>query len=150
LYAEAIRHLGVVREVYASSGEAGQALLILGELFREQRKSKEADAAYKDVLGVKEWRPLWPEALYGRGLVLMQDRKYVEASAYFERIYLMYAGYQKWASKAYLRRAECLERISDRTKAIETLRDMLAHSEFESLPEAAEARELIQKLGGQL
>lgn len=149
LYAEAIRHLGVVREVYASSGEAGQALLILGELFREQRKFKEADAAYKDVLGVKEWRPLWPEALYGRGLCNMQDRKYIEASAYFERIYLMYAGYQKWAARAYLRRAECLERISDKPKAIETLRDMLARSEFEALPEAAEARELIQKLGGQ-
>lgn len=150
LYAEAIRHLGVVREVYASSGEAGQALLILGELFREQRKFKEADAAYKDILGVKEWRPLWPEALYGRGLCAMQDRKYIEACAYFERIYLMYGGYQKWAARAYLRRAECLERLSDKPKAVETLRAMLAEPSFEGLPEVAEARELAQKLGGAL
>jgi len=149
LYAEAIRHLGVIREVYASSGEAGKALLILGELFREQRKFKEADEAYKDILGVREWRPIWAEALYGRGLCHMQDRKYVEASAFFERIYLMYAGYQKWSAKAYLRRAECLERIYDKPKAIETLRDMLARPEYEGLPEADEARQLIIKYGGQ-
>ncbi len=147
LRAEAIRHLGVVREVYATSGEAGRGLLLLGRLFREQRQFREAEQAYTDVLGVREWRPLWPEALYGRGLNAMQERRYLEACAFFERIYLMYGGYRDWAAKAYLRRAECLERLRDPQGAIETLRDMLDQEDYARLPEAEEARAMISRLG---
>lgn len=146
--AEAVRQLTIVREVHAASGEAGQALLLLGALHQQQRKFQEAEAAYRDVLGVKEWRALWPEALYGRGMNAMLSRKYLEACAYFERIYVLYAGHTAWAAKAYLRRAECLERLSERAKAVETLRELLAHPLAGSQPEeAAAARALLESLG---
>ncbi len=145
-FAEAIKHLGVVREVYASSGEAAKALLILGELYREQGKMEEADRCYEDVLGVRGWSNHWPEALYGRGQCAESRREYLKATAFYERIYIMYAGYRQWCAQAYLRRAECLHRAYEDTKAIETLRAMLANPDFESMPEAKQARELLAKL----
>ena len=140
----AIRHLDVVRAVYATQPEAGQALMLLGKLHSGRGDVKKADECYTDVLGVKEWRPLWPEALYGRGMCAMADRQYMKACAYFERIYLMYSGYRTWAAKAYLKRAECLERLGDTGKARETLEAMVADPACEGLPELDEARRKLQ------
>lgn len=142
----AIRHLDVIRAVYATQPEAGQALMLLGGLYTERGDFKKADEAYTDVLGVKEWRPMWAEALYGRGFCAMQNREYMKACAYFERIYLMYSGYRSWSAKAYLRRAECLSRMGDSGKARETLDAMVADPSFEGMDELAEAKAMLQKL----
>ena len=139
----AIRHLDVVRAVYATQPEAGQALMLLGQLHTGRGDFKKADECYTDVLGVKEWRPMWPEALYGRGFCAMQERQYMKACAYFERIYLMYSGYRTWAAKAYLRRADCLERLGESGKARETLEAMVADPACEGLPELDEARKRL-------
>ena len=148
LYAEAIMHLGVVREVFASSGEAGKALLLLGQLYSEQGKYQEADECYKSVLGVKGWRNFWPAALYGRGESAYSQRKYDVASAYYERIYLLYSHYQDWTAKAYLRRAECLHKLYQDEKAIEVLTEMKRNINLQKTPEMTKANELLVKLGG--
>jgi TolA-binding protein len=146
--AAAIRHLTVVREVFAASGEAAEALLLLGEIHLKARRFDEADKAYTDILGVKEWRSLWPAALYGRGETALQKREYAKASAYFERIYVMYSGHLDWTAKAYVARAECLVRLFERRKAADTLAEMLALPELAARPEADKARELLAKLKG--
>ena len=148
-YAEAIVHLGVIREVFASSGEAGEALLLLGQLYTEQRQYEEADACYKSVLGVKGWRNLWPEAIYGRGDCAYARRQYDVASAYYERIYLMYAHYRQWTAKAYLKRAESLRKLYQDQKAVEVLDEMLKIPGIDEFPETVEARVLVRKLRGE-
>jgi len=148
LHEEAIRHLEVISAVYASSPEAGTALLNLGTIHRDMRKFDKADECYKSVLGVKEWRNLWPEALYGRGECAFDRKLYGEASAYYERIYVLYGHHVAWVAKAYLRRAECLKRLYQVTAAREVLEEMLANEDLAKLPEAAEGRELMRKLRG--
>ncbi len=148
LYDEAIKQLGVVREVYATSGEAAQALLLLGQLYREQGKNDEADACYESVLGVRGWSPSWPEALYGRGLCAEARKEFLKATAYYERIYLMYSNYRAWTAKAYLRRADALRRAYQDAKAVETLREMLKNEDLSKYPEYQQAKELLAKLGG--
>ena len=147
-YAEAVRHLGVVREVYASSAEAAEAMILLGQLYRDKQEYAEADEQYKSVLGVSGWRNYWPQALYGRGECAFFQRKYEAASAYYERIYLLYSHYLDWSAKAYLRRAECLKRMYQPGKAIEVIREMLASETLAEYPETAEARKLLAELGG--
>jgi TolA-binding protein len=148
LYDEAIMHLGVVREVFATSGEAGKALILLGQLYIEQGKFKEADECYKSVLGVKGWRNLWPEALYGCGESSFGQRKYDVASAYYERIYLMYSHYREWAAKAYLRRAECLHKLYQDGKALEVIAEMKKDPNMQGMPELKKADKLAVTLGG--
>jgi tetratricopeptide (TPR) repeat protein len=145
---DAVRHLNVVREVFAASGEAAEAILLLGDLHLAARRAEEADKAYNDVLGAKEWRPLWPEALYGRGQAALLKRDYAKASAYFERIYVMYSGNRNWTAKGYLARAECLIRMHEPTKARETLEEMMALPDLAEQPETAKAKELLAKLKG--
>ncbi len=146
LYKEAVDYLTYVREVYASAPEAGKALIALGTLYTERGDTDAAEQAYKDILGNRDWRPLWPEALHGRGICAMKARNYLEASAYFERIYLLYSGYASWTAKAYLRRAECLQKLSRPDKAREVLQEFLSIPDLKDTPEAADAEKLLQNL----
>ena len=145
-YEEAIKHLGVVREVFAASGAAGEALTLLGKLFMEQEKYKEADECYTSVLGVKGWRNFWPEALYGRGECAFYGRQYEVASAYYERIYVMYTHYANWAAKAYLRRAESLRKAFQNDKAHATLQEMMTIEDLKAFPEYDQAKQMLQKM----
>ena len=86
LYAGAIRNLTVIREVYATAPEAAEALFKLGELYTMQGKTAEADECYKDVLGVRDWRPLWPRALFGRGACAEKKGEWLKAAAYVARM----------------------------------------------------------------
>jgi tetratricopeptide (TPR) repeat protein len=147
-YQEAVKHLDIIREVYAASTEAAAALMMLGEIHRDQREFEKADEAYKSVLGVKAWRTMWPAALYCRGECAMEQRRYEEASAYYERIYVLYGHHTEWVARAYLRRAEALNRLFQVSKAREVLDEMLANDALTALPEAEEARALLDKLGG--
>lgn len=148
LFDEAAAHLKVIRDVYATSPEAAEALLTLGEIFGLQNKVSEADQCYQDVLGVRGWRNLWPRALMGRGQCAEIKREWIKASAFYERIYVLYIGHRAVAAQAYLKRAECLHRGYEDAKAIETLKAMLENKDFEPFPEYEKAQQLLAKLGG--
>jgi TolA-binding protein len=98
------------------------------------------------VLGVKGWRNSWPEALYGLGLCSEARREWLKATAYYERIYVMYSNYRAWAAKAYLRRAECLVKAYQDKQAKETLAEMLAQEELKAFPEYAQAEKLRNQM----
>ena len=148
LYAGAIRNLTVVREVYATTPEAAEALLKLGDIYAGIGEPEKADDCFKSVLGVRDWRPLWPKALFGRGLCAERARDWLKASAYYERIYVMYSGYRDITAKAYLARAKCLRKGYEQNKAIETLQAMLENEDLARYPEFEEAKRLLSAMGG--
>lgn len=146
-YKTALKHLGVIREVFASDIQAAEALAMMGDIYLEQKKYKEADECYKAIVAVREWKgKFWPRALYGRGICASGMRKYDQASAYFERIYLMYSFYKNWSAKAYLERSKCLAKLREYKKAAETLREMFNDDEYSKYPEWNEAKKEMQKL----
>ncbi|MBT3295525.1 MAG: tetratricopeptide repeat protein [Verrucomicrobia bacterium] len=145
---EATQHLNAIREAFATSGEAAQALLLLGQIYSEQRQYPRADQMYKDVLGVREWRTVWPEALYGRGECAFAQRRFDQAAAFYERIYLMYGHYAGWSARAYYRRAECLKRLFQPEKAREVLREMVSLSSLADQPEMEKARAWLRGQDG--
>ena len=147
-YPEAIRHYTIIREVYATHEEAARALLALGRIYLETEKYEDADQAFKDLTGVKEWKSFWPAALFGRGEVARAQRRHDRAAAYFERIYVLYGGAREWVGRAYLARAEALRQLRETRKAIETLDEFLSREEWAETPEAADARALRAKLAG--
>ena len=77
----------------------------------------------------------------------MRQREYLKASAYYERIYVMYGHYRPWAAKGYLRRAEALSKAHEKNKARETLQEMLANPDLKEFPEYARAETLMKNLG---
>lgn len=145
-YKSAIKHLTIIKEVYASSPEGGDALLMLGDIYIKMSKLPEADECYKSILAVKEWRGLWPAALYGRGECARLQKNLEQACAYYERIYVMYSKFTQWSAKAYIARAECLSRLQLYSKATETLQEMIANPDYRALPEFKEAEQRLASL----
>ena len=150
LYAEAIKHLDVIRTVFATSDEAAEAIIMLADIYRQQEKYEEADKCYKQVLGVRQWKKLWPKALYALGESSVEQKRFENAANYFQRIYVMYLHYKKWSAKAYLRHAECLRRIYQNEKAQAVLEEMLKNPDLRTMPEARDAEDLFKRLGGRL
>ena len=143
-------HLDVIREVFATSDAAADALLMLGDMYLSQKRPSKADTCYKDVLSVRSWRgPRSPRAVFGRGECARQRRQYLEACAFYERIYLLYAHYSPWVAKAYLARAQCLERLRKPGAAREVLETMLVNEKLAEFPEFQEAKALLAKTRSQ-
>lgn len=146
-YKTAVKHLTIVQEVNASTSDAAEALIMLGDLYLKMAKYDKADDCYNKVLKVREWRgPLWPAAVYGLGESQKARRSFEKAAAYYERVYLLYSAHRKWAAKAYLARADCLTRVQQYNKAAETLEAMVAVPELAEMPEIQEARQQLESL----
>ncbi len=88
------------------------------------------------------------EALYLIGSLYMKEKKYALAIPYFQRIYIMHGRWKDWVAKAYLSSGEAFEQLSDTISARKTYEEMGKLEELESLPEAIEARQRLQALGG--
>lgn len=141
-------HLTIIKNVYATTGDAAEALLLLGEIYRDQKKMDQAQQCFDAVLGVKAWRSSWPVALHGLGLCAEAKKDWLKATAYYERIYVMYSNHRAWVAKAYLRRAECLMQLYLETKAKETLTEFLAQEALKTFPEYEQGVKLRAKLEG--
>jgi TolA-binding protein len=148
-FKKAEQHLTIIKDIYKDGqGGAVEAFLLLGGIYLEQKKLEQAQECYNAVLGVKKWRPSWPEALHGLGLCMEAKKEWVKASAYYERIYVMYNNYRTWTAKAYLRRTECLMQLYQETKAKEVLAEFLSQEALKQLPEYEQGVKLRAKLEG--
>jgi len=121
---------------------------MMGDIYLEQKKFKEAEKCYKSIIAVREWKgKLWPRALYGMAMCNVGQRQYAKACVLLERIYLMYSFYKHWCAKAYLQRAICLQRLREYRKAAETLREMMKYKEdYSKFDEWREAKRELQKV----
>lgn len=148
-YDEALPLLKDLTERFAMFSEAAWAQKTLGDVYRLQKRPEDAIKTYSLVLGVKEWRgPLWPEALYWIGICHLEQGTPREAFAFFQRIYVLYEAYPAWVAKAYLKSAECLERLDQKADAVKTLQEMLSKESLAQLPETKEAQAMLQRLTG--
>jgi hypothetical protein len=95
----------------------------LGMFTLRRRDTRESPV--RGGLRVKDWKgELWPEALYMIGESLRAQGKEKESFAYYQRIYVLYAHYKDWSSKAYLRCAEISEKLGLKDDAKRTLEEM--------------------------
>jgi|GEM_PF-1846403 len=139
-------HYARLRELFPSSESAAAALEEQAGMLIDERKFREAIALLELVLEVKEWRgEIWARALYKIGEAKLAMGETAEAFAYFQRVYVLYAGYREWAAKAYLQSAKCLKILGKNPERVATLREFVSKDAFKGLPEFAEAGELLAK-----
>lgn len=146
-YKKAAEWFAKVNERFPTSDKAGLALKRQADMFKEQKKYKDAIALYEKILKVREYRgPLWPESLYQIGVCRLQEGNAREAFAYFQRIYVLYQNYADWTARAYLQSAICLENLNKRQDAIKTYSEMLSNERLKQTPEYQEAEKRLAKL----
>ena len=88
----------------------------------------------------------WPEALYSIAAAYEDLRDYRAAIPYYQRIYVMYAGYTELAAKAYFNSGRCFERMGDISAAVRTFKEFAEDERFAAAPETVKAQERLSSL----
>lgn len=123
-----------LREV--THGKA-KALLLLGKL-------DEAKTVFEQVASTKEWRgECTAEAVFYLGEVAFAKGDISGAVQYFQRVFVAYQRYSRVVAKAYLRAADCFEKLGEPQKAMAHLREMISKEKLAALPEMACAKKRI-------
>jgi tetratricopeptide (TPR) repeat protein len=90
----------------------------------------------------------WAEALLISARCAEKTNDPKKAAAYYQRIYVLYRAYPEILAKAYLGGGRCFEKLNMPSAAIKTYEEMVARAELKDLPEMAEVRQRLAKLGG--
>ncbi|MEX1117252.1 MAG: tetratricopeptide repeat protein [Terrimicrobiaceae bacterium] len=137
-------HYARLRELFPSSESAALAMEEQAQMLITEKKYREAIALLELILEVKEWRgEIWARTLFQIGKAKLGMGETAEAFAYFQRVYVLYAGYKEWAAKAYLESANCLKILGKSPERVATLREFVSKDAFKGLPEFAQAGELL-------
>ena len=143
-WSEALPYFVSITERYPTLPQAAEAHLRLADIYRKLDEPEKAVETYTLILSVKDWRgPLWPTALLRLGDTRLEQGKAQEAFGYYQRVYVMYAGYPELAAEAYLHSARILEKQGKSAEVKRTLQEMLDQPALAEQPIAREARVLL-------
>jgi len=112
-----------------------------GDIFLKRKNYDQAINDYIQILEIPaaKGQP-WVRALFKIGQAHQQAGRLLEATAFYERIYLLYGRYRDWVAKAYLARGRVLEDLQKKTEAAEVYREFLSKEELSEFPEFLDAR----------
>ena len=119
-YSEAIE-LGyrVLKNINIYDKRAGYINLRIADSLRLQERFKESIEIYNTILSDRNWRgDLTPETLFSIGLCYYNQKNFVDAYQYFQRIYVLYGSYLDWTAKSYVKSIYCLDKIGGNKKDI--------------------------------
>ncbi|MDF1751683.1 MAG: tetratricopeptide repeat protein [Verrucomicrobiales bacterium] len=86
------------------------------------------------------------EALFLIGENLASSEDYEKATAYFERVYVVYGKYRDLVAKSYFRRGELLEKIGNKTAAYEVYAELGNRDDLKEFREATLGRRKADEL----
>jgi TolA-binding protein len=135
------------KKAAASFLAAGDALLALAP--DDAAYFADARALFTKVAQGKEWRgEPTARAVFSMGEVERAQSHLPEALAYYQRTFATWMHYPHWSAQAYLRAAECMEKLGKRDFAIRHLQEMVSKVErYGKLPEYQEAKKQLRAWG---
>ncbi len=115
----------------------------------ELGKYAEAKKGFETVASIREWRgEATALAIYQLGEVEYREGHFAEAIAYYQRVFVAYQKYTGWSAKAYLRSADCFDKLGKRQEAIGHLKELLRNEKLKDSPESKQALKQIAAWGG--
>ncbi|MCX7004755.1 MAG: tetratricopeptide repeat protein [bacterium] len=138
----------------AQAEQLAQDMKIMLEISAVQAAQLQADGQaqaailkYEEILANRAARgPLWPQALFGLGTAYEELGNYAKAIPYFQRIYVLYAGYPELTAQAYYHSARCFEQLQQFSEAVNSYRELLADARYQKYDVADFARERLKQL----
>ena len=141
LFTDALDKIGATAKLKEATIGKGKALLAL-------KQYPAARKVFEQVQSVREWRgESTAEAVYSLAEIELAQYKYLEAIAYYRRVFVAYQKYLPWVAKAYLGAAETFEKLGKRNDAVANLREMLRNEKLAKFPEAEVARKRLAEWG---
>lgn len=122
-------------ELFPARPEVKRAAMRQGDINFALGRYEEARDKFLQITNVREWRGVaHAEALLKTGLTFLEEADYARAHAYFERIYIGYAGFPDWATKAYFYAGQTLQRMGKTDDARRTYAECLQTDTYRNAP----------------
>ena len=139
---------------YAKALDKGVATAKLKEITLGQAQTllalnrlEEARPLFEQVASNRAWRgEATALSVLSLGRIQMQQQKYAEANAFFQRVFVAYQKYPAIQAKAYLNSGEAFEKLGKTTEAANTYNEMLRNPTLTSYPEAGEVKQRLENL----
>jgi TolA-binding protein len=107
-------------------------------------KFDEAKPILEQVASTREWRgECTAEAVFLLGEIQAQKNDMAGAIQFFQRVFVAYQKYGRFVGRAYLRAAECFEKLNEPEKAAAHYRELATKPRLSSLPEVQTARQRL-------
>lgn len=112
-----------------------------------QGKQDEAKPILEQVASTREWRgECTAEAVFLLGEVLEKNGDWAGAIQYYQRVFVAYQRYDRFVGRAYLKTAECFEKLNEPAKANAHYKELATKPRLATLPEVQTAKQrLAQK-----
>lgn len=144
---ESISLLDVISDRYPTWPGAQQNALRTAELYLESKQPAKALERYLEILQIRDWRgKTWAEACFQIGLCYEATNETLKAHGFYERTYLSYRQFPKWAGKAYYRDGLLLEEMKEIESAKKVYDAFLQLPDAENLDEYKEVRKRNETL----
>jgi len=108
----------------------------------------EAKKLFEQIAATREWRgDATAYSIYSLGEIEEKQGKLTEPIAYYQRVYVAYGRYLPWVAKAYIRSADCFQKLGKKQEAANTYREMLHNDKLSTFPEYQVARKQLEAAG---
>ncbi|MCF7817154.1 MAG: tetratricopeptide repeat protein, partial [Kiritimatiellales bacterium] len=145
-YDGALHTIEEAQELYGTDPDVAWAQLMKAQVLLDMGRIDEARAANLNILNVPSWRgePV-AQATCQLGQVEEKAGNPRKAFGFYQRTYFQYKGHAggHWAAEAYLASARCLKQLGLENDRRNTYRAMLFDPYVNTLPQAAEARDVL-------
>lgn len=116
---------------------------LLVEVARVDEAKAVLDDLLEDQSGSSRTKAL---ALFASGELLMGEGELLKATAYYERVYVVYGKYRKLVARSYLRRGEALEQMQLPREALEVYQELAGREDLKTFIEVERAAKKIKDL----
>ncbi|MES2657622.1 MAG: outer membrane protein assembly factor BamD [Verrucomicrobiota bacterium] len=124
-----------------------ESTLGLAIAMMENGRYPEARKLFEQVAGTREWRgESTAQAVFYLGMVEERQSHLPEAVAHYQRVFVAYQKYTVWVEKAYIKAAQCFDKLGKRKEAIDHLNEVLRNDKL-GYAVKSEARELLKQWG---
>lgn len=130
-----------------AGGKVKESTLGLGIAMMENGRYPEAKKIFEQVAGTREWRgEATAKSVFYLGMVEERQEHLAEAVAQYQRVFVAYQKYIPWVEKAYIKAAQCFDRLGKRSEAVAHLKEVINNEKL-GYEVKLEARELMTKWG---
>ena len=140
-YSDAVDKAGATLKLKEVTLGKAKTLLAMNRL-------EDAKKSFEQVASVREWRgDATACSVYSLGEIAQKQDKLPEAIANYQRVYVGYQRFLPWVAKAYIKSAECFEKLGKSKEALNTYHEMLRNDKLANFPETETARKRLKEAG---
>ena len=140
-FTDAIEKAGATEKLKDVSVGKAKTLLALGRL-------DEAKKAFEQIAACREWRgESTAFSVYSLGQIAEKKDDFSGAIVHYQRVYVGYRRFIPWVAKAYLKSADCFEKLGKKPEALATYREMVRNERISKTAEVEVAKKRLLESG---